>query len=208
MLLLIALSVEAEEGRRQLFNGKDMAGWEFSGRVAGTTGFSVTEGAIQTGGAKGMLWYKGEKLGNCRLRVVYRMSNEKGNSGVFIRIPGVPQTELDAIHKGIEVQIDDRDDEWHRTGVLYSMSKAKAVASKPPGEWNTMDITMDGLRTIVHVNGVLVTDYDGVAAVPAKTKSYEPERGPRPASGYIALQNHDPSAVFSFREISVAPLKK
>ena len=207
LVVAIASCLNGAE-RRQLFNGKDMTGWEFSGRVPGTAGFSIENGTIQTGGAKGMLWYKGGKLSDCTIRVVYKMSNENGNSGVFIRIPDVPQGELDAIHKGIEVQIDDRDDEWHRTGVLYSMTKAKAVASKPPGEWNTMEITLNGLRTVVHVNGVLITDYDGVAPVPAKTKPYEPERGPRPASGYIALQNHDPSAVFNFKEISVVPLKK
>jgi len=123
---------------------------------------------ITTAGAPGkmMLWYSGEKLGNGTLRVVYRMSNEKGNSGVFIRIPEPPKSEEDAIHKGIEVRIDDRDNDWHCTGVLYSMTKALARPSKPAGEWNTIEIKMDGLRTIVHLNGVLVTDYDGVSLVP------------------------------------------
>jgi hypothetical protein len=106
------------------------------------------------------------------------------------------------------VQIDNRDDDWHCTGTLYSMTKAKARPSKPAGEWNTMEIVLDGLRTIVHVNGVLVTDYDGKSPVPDRTKSYEPERGPRPESGYIGLQNHDASAVIYFKEISVEPLKK
>jgi hypothetical protein len=43
--------------------------------------------------------------------------------------------------------------------------------------------------------------------VPERKKEFEPERGPRPKIGYIALQNHDPSAVVSFKEISVVPLK-
>jgi hypothetical protein len=131
------------------------------------------------------------------------MSNEKGNSGVFIRIPAEPTAESDAINKGIEVQIDNRDNDWHCTGVLYSMTKALARPYKPAGEWNTMDITMQGVRTIVKVNDVLVTDYDGVSAVPPKEKSYEPDRGPRPEAGYIGLQNHDSVAVISFKEVSV-----
>jgi hypothetical protein len=65
-----------------------------------------------------------------------------------------------------------------------------------------MDITMEGLRTIVKINGVLVTDYDGVSPVPLKTKSYEPDRHPRPESGYIGLQKHDDSAVIYFREVA------
>lgn len=192
---------------KPLFNGKDLTGWQFLG-APGASGFQVEDGLLRTGGAKGMIWYTGEKIGNAKLRVVFRMSNEKGNSGVFIRIPEVPKSESDAIHKGIEVQIDNRDDDWHCTGVLYSMTKAKARPSKAPGEWNTMEITLDGLRTVVHVNGILVTDYDGVSAVPERTKSYEPRRGPRPAAGYIGVQNHDQSAIIYFREISVEPLKK
>lgn len=208
LITLCMLGSVFAAGPKQLFNGKNMDGWQFLPRDPGQTGFAVNNGLLETGGGKGMLWYTGEKIGNARLHVVFKMSNEKGNSGVFIRIPVQPKSENDAIHKGIEVQIDNRDDDWHCTGVLYSMTKAKARPQKGPGEWNTMDITMEGLRTIVHVNGVLVTDYDGVSPVPEQKKSYEPTRGPRPETGYIGLQNHDASAVISFKEISLHPLPK
>jgi len=187
---------------RPLFNGRDLEGWSW----VDNEGFRVEDGMIRTQGVKGMLWYH-EKIGNAKLRVVYKMSAPNGNSGIFIRIPNEPKAERDAIHYGIEVQIDDRDDDWHCTGVLYSMTRALARPSKPAGEWNTMEITLDGLRTIVHVNGVKVTDYDGVSPVPERTKSYEPERRPRPESGYIGIQNHDERAVLYFKEISVAPLR-
>ncbi|MBI3668087.1 MAG: DUF1080 domain-containing protein [Acidobacteria bacterium] len=203
-LFLALLPAQPQGARRQLFNGKNLDGWQW----VDNEGFRIEDGAIRTQGHKGMLWYTREKIGNATLRVVYKMSNEKGNSGIFIRIPDKPASEQDGIHKGIEVQIDNRDDDWHCTGVLYSMTKAKARPYKPAGEWNTMDISMDGLRTVVHLNGVLVTDYDGVSPVPERTKSYEPERHPRPETGYIGLQNHDETAVMYFKEISVAPVKK
>jgi hypothetical protein len=205
---LIAVSLQAET---KLFNGKNLDGWKAIGRdEAATTlaGFTVKDGLLETTTGKGLLWYTKQKIGNATIKVVYKMSNEKGNSGVFIRIPIEPRTEDDAINKGIEVQIDNRDDDWHCTGVLYSMTKALARPYKQPGEWNTMEITLDGLRTIVKVNGVLVTDYDGTSPVPEKKKSFEPDRGPRPAEGYIAVQHHDESCVISFKEISVTPLKK
>jgi hypothetical protein len=205
-LLCVVASPAAD--RKLLFNGKDLSGWEFLGHLPFTKGFQVENGMLRTGGEKGMLWYTLGKIADATLRLVFTMSNPNGNSGVFIRIPHVPRSEGDGIHYGIEVQIDNRDDDWHCTGTLYSMTKAKARPSKPPGEWNTMDITLDGLRTVVHVNGVLVTDYDGVSPVPERTKSYEPERRPRPASGYIGLQNHDASAIIYFKEISLEPLKK
>jgi len=199
--LLLAAATPAQQ-RRQLFNGKNLEGWEW----VDNEGFRVEDGAIRTQGKKGMLWYSGEKIGNATLRVVYKMSAGNANSGIFIRIPDKPPTERYAIHNGIEVQIDERDDDWHSTGVLYSMTKAKARPAKPAGEWNTLDITLDGLRTTVHLNGVLVTDYDGVSPVAERTKSYEPERRPRPELGYIGIQNHDERAVLYFKEISVAPL--
>lgn len=205
---LIAISLHAET---KLFNGKDLDGWKAIGRDESATtlaGFTVKDGLLQTTTGKVLLWYTKQKIGNATIKVVYKMSNEKGNSGVFIRIPIEPKTEDDAINKGIEVQIDNRDDDWHCTGVLYSMTKALARPYKKPGEWNTMEITLDGLRTIVKVNGVLVTDYDGTSPVPEKKKSYEPDRGPRQVEGYIAVQHHDESCVISFKEISVSPLKK
>jgi hypothetical protein len=201
--IVLASAAHAQQ-HRQLFNGKNLDGWAW----VDNEGFRIEDGAIRTQGRTGMLWYTREKIGNGVLRVVYRMSSPKGNSGIFIRIPEKPTSERDAIHNGGEVQIDDNDDEWHSTGVLYSMTKARARPSKPAGEWNTLEITLDGLRTIVHLNGMLVTDYDGVSPVPERTKSYEPERRPRPESGYIGIQNHDERAILHFKEISLAPLKK
>jgi hypothetical protein len=210
-LLLACLILTAPLGAqtRNLFNGKNLDGWVFlPGQPGSGSGFAVNNRLLETSTGKGMLWYTKEKIGNATIKVVFKMSNEKGNSGIFIRIPIEPKSEGDGINKGIEVQIDNRDDDWHCTGVLYSMTQAKARPSKPAGEWNTMEITLDGLRTIVKLNGVLVTDYDGVSPVPEKKKSFEPDRGPRPESGYIGIQHHDEEAVISFREISVTPLRK
>jgi len=204
--MLCAGALPAASEARQLFNSKDLDGWTFLANKEGP-GFVVENGMLRTRGGPGLLWYTREKIGNSVIRVVYSMSTPAGNSGVFIRMPAPPRSEPDGAHSGIEVQIDDRDDDWHCTGTLYSMTKARARPKKPAGEWNVMEITLDGLRTTVTVNGVLVTDYDGVSPVPERTKAYEPVRGPRPQSGYIGLQNHDNHAVISFREISVRKLR-
>lgn len=187
---------------KPLFNGKDLDGWSVAD-ANGKPAFTVEDSAIHTQPGSGMLWYSREKIGNATLRVIYKMSNGEGNSGVFIRIPSEPPNEDFAVMHGIEVQIDDRDNDWHCTGVLYSMTKALSRPSKPAGEWNTMDITLTGLRTVVKLNGALITDYDGVSPVPPRGHPFEPERGPRPESGYIGLQHHDNNAVIYFREISL-----
>src|SRR6185503_5506908 len=107
-----------------------------------------------------------------------------------------------AVNHGYEVQIENHGDEWHRTGCLYSFSQAKRKVHARVNEWNIMVITLEGKRTIVEVNGAVVTDYTEGTPVPQKTQDYEPERGPRPEMGYIGLQNHGGEAHVHFREVS------
>ena len=209
-LLLTCTATMPAAKRKQLFNGKDLSGWARIPRHEGAPadekpGFIVEKGLLVSlpDAPEDDLWYTKEKIGNATLRVVYKSSDKTANSGVFIRIPERPKSEDDAINHGIEVQIDESGDEWHSTGVLYSMTQAKARPYKPAGEWNIMEITMKGPRTIVKLNGTLVTDYDGVSLVPPKRGRYEPERGPRPNSGYIAIQHHGGAATVWFREISL-----
>jgi hypothetical protein len=168
-------------------------------------GFAVQDGMLVSvpDAPEDDLWYTREKIGDATLRLVYKVSNRTANSGVFIRIPVEPKSEDDAIDKGIEVQIDESGNEWHCTGVLYSMTQAKARPYKPAGEWNTLEIALQGPRTVVKLNGVLVTDYDGVSPVPPKNGRYEPERGPRPDSGYVAIQHHGGGATVWFKEVAL-----
>jgi hypothetical protein len=71
-----------------------------------------------------------------------------------------------------------------------------------------MEITLDGPRTIVTVNGQKVTDYTEGQPTPPRKFDFEPQRGIRPNEGYIGLQNHGDNDVAFFKEVSVKPLKK
>ncbi len=192
---------------RQLFNGKDLTGWE----QVGPGEFVVEEGVLKTVGGMGMILYPSEKFSNVIIRVVYKVQDNDCNGGVFIRIPEKPADEWVAVNKGYEVQIDNGTrhvgGEYHCSGVLYSLTKAMAHPQKAAGEWNTMEITLDGLRTIVHINGEMVTDFNEGDPVPEKTRDFEPDRGPRPESGFIGLQNHDAKSTVYYRECSVKSLK-
>ncbi|HEY2017740.1 MAG TPA: DUF1080 domain-containing protein [Bryobacteraceae bacterium] len=210
LALLALAAAPAWPAEKQLFNGKDLTGWARIPRHEGAPadqkpGFVVRDGMLVSlpDSPEDDLWYTPRKIGNATLRVVYKVSAADANSGVFTRIPYAPKSEDDAINKGIEVQIQETGDDYHCTGVLYSMTKAQARPSKPVGEWNTLEIEMRGPRTIVKLNGVLVTDYDGVAPVPPKKGQYEPERGPRPNEGYIAIQHHGGAATLWFKEITL-----
>ncbi len=167
--------------------------------------FVVEDGALKTVGGMGLLVYDGKPIGDAVVRVVYQSEASNSNAGVFIRVPEAPQDPWYAVHKGYEVQIEDSGDEFHRTGAIYSLSKAAAFPPAADG-WNTLEIRLEGQTTTVSVNGEVVNTFQGDQPVPERTKYYEPQRGPRPDSGYIGLQNHDARSTVRFREISLHPL--
>lgn len=115
-----------------------------------------------------------------------------------------------AVHHGYEVQICDDSDAVHRTGAVYSLSKAEAAPEKKPGEWRTMVITLRGNLVRVDIDGKRITTFDPAGKeVPKDRQWFEPRREPRrPEAGYIGLQTHDPGDVVYFREVSVRPLDK
>ncbi|HXZ81284.1 MAG TPA: DUF1080 domain-containing protein [Terriglobales bacterium] len=206
VVLMVDVSTLAQTGSgewKDLFNGRDLSGWKH----VGPGEMTVSNGLIETHGGMGLLYWTGGKFGNCVIRVVFQMAHENDNSGVFIRIPIEPREPWMPVNYGYEAQIDGREDDYHVTGVLYSLTKAMARPGKPGPEWNTMEITLDGPRTIVMVNGVKVTDYSEGQPVPERQKEYEPTRGPRPNEGYIGLQNHSDKDVVLFKQVQVKPLR-
>lgn len=203
-VVAIAHSLSAQQSSRALFNGKDLDGWQQVGPGA----FVVKDGMMKTEGGMGMLWYTREKIAHATIHVVFKLTAKESDSGVFIRIPDRPTEPWMPINRGYEVEIGDWPDDYSCTGVLYTFTKALARPIKPIGEWNTMDITIDGPRTIVYLNEVKVTDFKEGEPVPAKPPgSHDPDRGPRQDSGYIGLQNHQGSEVY-FKEVSVVPVSK
>ncbi len=209
-VLVMLSSLQAQETEwKELFNGHDLTGWKH----VGPGEMTVENGMIRTHGGMGLLYWTGGKIGNCVLRVVYRMQDENDNSGVFIRIPIEPREPWMPVHYGYEVQIDNHpersnEDDYHITGTLYSLTKPLAKPGKAGPEWNTMEITLDGPHTIVVVNGKKVTDYREGDPVPPKKTSFEPERGRRPNEGWFGLQNHSDKDVVFFKTIALRPLGK
>jgi hypothetical protein len=194
---------------RQLFNGKDLTGWKHAGQGS----MSVEDGMIRGHGGMGLLYWAGEKFGNCKIRVVWKMEKTNSNAGVFVRVPIKPYEEWMPVFYGYEIQIDNMPElsdetEYHSTGMIYSLTKPLVRNMGKPGpEWNTFEITLDGPRTIVYLNGVKVTDYTDGDPVPPRTWDFEPFHGPRPDYGYMGLQNHGEEDVVFFKEVAVKPLR-
>jgi hypothetical protein len=210
---LLVVAGVAHADQRPLFNGKDLTGWQHVGKGQ----VIVEHGLLKTVGGMGLLYYAGERFGDCVIRVVYRTTTVDDNSGIFVRIPEPPGDAWQAVHTGYEIQILENFPEhytlsdhqkkfgtsWHTTGAIYSMSPALATPQKPVGEWNTMEIELRGPRTIVRLNGVLVNDFVEGSTVPPREHSYEPVRGRRPDAGYIGIQNHHEPQTVLFKEITV-----
>jgi hypothetical protein len=194
-------------GYRELFDGKDLRGWKH----VGPGGFTVEHGMLRGYGGMGLLYWAGGPFGDCEIKIVYRMTHENDNSGVFIRIPTEPTEPWMPVNKGYEVQIDNHpelggEDDYHVTGTLYSLTKPLAKPGKPGPEWNTMLIRLEGPHTQVFLNDQKVTDYTEGQPVPPKKLSYEPDRGLRPDKGWIGIQNHSDKDIVEFKSISVLSL--
>jgi hypothetical protein len=199
-LALLAAAPAAGQSVTPLFDGS-FSGWEH----VGPGHFTADTGVLMTHGGMGLLWYTKQKLGNVVVRVVFWPTDSSSNSGVFIRIPERPTEPWMPVNKGYEVQIDNAEDDYHVSGVLYSLTKALARPGRAR-QWNTLEITLNGPHTLVTLNGVVVTDYTEGQAVPPKKSTWEPDRGRRPDLGYIGLQNHSDADTVYFREISVRSL--
>jgi len=197
----------SQDGWRVLFNGKSLDGWKH----VGPGNMVLEDGMVHGVGGMGLLYWDKYKLGDCKIRVVYKMQLENSNSGVFVRIPIEPLEPWMPVYYGYEVQIDNHpetsnENDYHISGTLYSMTKPLSKPGLPGPQWNTLEITLDGPRTIVYLNGSLVTDYKEGDPVPPREFDYEPYRGRRPDKGYFGLQNHGDKDVVFFKEVSIKAL--
>ena len=189
---------------KPLFDGKALDGWEH----VGPGRFVVEDGQLRTEGGMGLLYYSREKLGDCTIRVVYKLGTPRSNSGLYIRIAEKPADSWYAVHHGFEVQIADGGRSARGTGSIYTFADANAQPARP-GEWNTLEVTLRGNRVSTAINGTPVAEFDASELKPGAkevTGEGDPARGPRPETGYIGLQNHDKDSTVFFKEVSVRPL--
>lgn len=198
-IAVLGLPVFCQSGDwKALWNGKDSTGW----RHIGFGEFVIEDGVLKTEGVPGTLglFYYKDKVSNCIIRVVYKEIGERSNSGVYIRIPKEPTDEQEVVRIAHEIQIG-----GVSTGEIFGVSKVTTPPPVKKDDWNTMEITIDGPRTIVSVNGTTVTDFtQGVSPVRPDIRDYY--KVPRPDEGWFGLQNHNRDITL-FKEVSIKRLK-
>lgn len=187
--LIPCLAVAAEPGFKDLFNGRNLDGWQL---VHGNgTGYVVENGMIVCPADGGGNLFTAKEYSDFVLRFEFKLS-EGGNNGIGIRAP----LEGDAAYVGMEIQVLDHDAPVYKGklkpaqyhGSIYDVVPAKTGALKPTGEWNQEEITAKGRHITVKLNGQTIVDanLDDVTD-PAVLKKHP---GLARKSGYIGLLGH------------------
>ncbi|HTV03425.1 MAG TPA: DUF1080 domain-containing protein [Luteitalea sp.] len=191
--------VQAQDGWVSLFDGKTLDGWKV-GENAST--FSVQDGAIVVFGPRAHLYYQGPVQNHAFTNFEWKadvMTFPGSNSGMYFHTEymdgGWPQ-------KGYEVQVNNSHTDPIRTGSLYNIVNVMNTAPAKDNEWFTQQITVQGKKVTIRVNGKTTVEYT------------EPEGVTRPADmagrliskGTFALQGHDPKSRAQYKNIMVKPL--
>jgi hypothetical protein len=214
---LFAASVYAKKPK-ELFNGKDLKGWEGNPRV-----WSVEDGAI-VGRTKGVelndntfLIWKDGKVSDFKLVVEFKLEN--GNSGIQYRSKVVNPKEW--VVSGYQADMDGKN---QYTGILYE-EKGRGILT-PRGEKVTFDREgkktaekigdADKLKKVIRADGWNVYRVEARGGhlkhtindkLMSETFDHDPKH--RAASGILALQVHklpEPMTV-RFRKIVLEELE-
>ena len=185
----------------QLFNGRDLEGWQQIGGVEGA--WQVADGLLYTEGEGGGWLSTTEEYADFTLDLEFRVL-AGGNSGVFLRAPH----EGDPAYAGMEIQVlDDHADQyadlkpWQFTGSIYGVQAPASRASRKAGKWQRLVIVCRGPQVQVTLNDERIIDANLIDYMHLE-KSHP---GLKRRRGYIGLQNH--STRVDYRNIRIEELE-
>jgi hypothetical protein len=187
---------------KSAFNGKNFEGW-----AGPTNNYSVDHGSIQCMKGKGGTIYVNDELGNFSARMEFKLP-PGGNNGLAIRYPGSGDTayvgmcELQVLDDSAKKYAKLHPAQYH--GSAYGMVPAARGYQRPVGEWNFQEVTVDGSRIRVELNGTLILNAD-LANVEKPMYDLGKFKGRLRKSGYFGLAGHGDAV--SFRNISIRNIK-
>lgn len=186
------LSGHRESEFKPIFNGKNLDGWvvwhlDETEDIKPDAFYADADGALACKGYD-RYWIRYDRpLGDIVLRMEYKVDHNT-NSGVVLRaLPGG-----DPPFTGFEVQILNdagQDPNKHGTGAIYGVTTPMYNPARPAGEWNDLEITTDGLKIRVVLNGLKVIDTDFADLTEPIGKFDFAYADMRP-EGYLSLQDH------------------
>ena len=194
----VSKKANKNDGWLPLFNGTSLSSWRAAEHPST---FSVQNGMIVVHGPRAHLFYEGPVMNHNFKNFEFKlqvMTTPGSNSGIFIH---TAYQETGWPSKGYEVQVNNTQSDWRRTGSLYAIDDVKEVHVKD-NEWYTEYIKVQGKRITVMINDKVVVDYtepEGVEKLADRAQK-------RLSSGTFALQGHDPASKVYFKDILVRPL--
>ncbi|MBM3889102.1 MAG: DUF1080 domain-containing protein [Verrucomicrobia bacterium] len=188
-----AAPAQTSDGFVSLFNGRDLSGWvpiKTSGWWSDThqpvsDGWAAQQGELACN-TKEFVWLRSKRAyGNFVLQLEFKLPRD-GHTGVYVRCPD--KGRLSSV--GMEIQIIDEDfmprlgatmnPARRYTGAIVGVVGPQRRATRPTGEWNSMEVSCNGDLVQVTVNG---------AVTASANMSEEPKLRARPRAGYIGLAN-------------------
>lgn len=182
---------ERAEGFIALANGKNFDGWWFPNEK---NSFIVNErGEFEFVEPGGKVILSHDRYDNFILRLDFKIA-EGGNSGVFLRAPrDARQSKIGfefQIHGDASAPVSD-----DMVGAIYKVVPPRVNASKPPMEWNSLEIMLNGSWIKATLNGQLIHDFDMDTVEILRYRLKE---------GFIGLQDHD--HYVAFRNVRIKKL--
>tara|TARA_Y100000780_G_scaffold154855_1_gene139404 strand:- start:981 stop:2318 length:1338 start_codon:yes stop_codon:yes gene_type:complete len=187
---------------KSAFNGKNFEGW-----AGPTNNYSVDHGSIQCMKGKGGTIYVNDELSDFSARMEFKLP-PGGNNGLAIRYPGSGDTayvgmcELQVLDDSAKKFAKLHPAQYH--GSAYGMVPAARGYQRPVGEWNFQEVTVDGSRIKVELNGTLILNAD-LANVEKPMYDLGKFKGRLRKSGYFGFAGHGDAV--SFRNISIRNIK-
>jgi hypothetical protein len=168
-----------------LLNQNDLGGWR---AIQGENQWTVRDGVLSNA-RSGANLVTDRTFGDFRLHIEFRYP-KGSNSGVYLR----------GRH---EVQIEDNfgtEPDLVRFGAVYGFIAPSEMAARPPGEWQTYDITLVGRMVTVVANGrTIIFDREIPGITGGALDSDEGAPGPLMLQG-----DHGP---IEFRNITLTPAR-
>lgn len=189
-----------------LFNGTNLDGW-----VGNKESYRAENGMIivdPEGGGSGGNLFTEQEYSDFILRFEFLLT-PGANNGLAIHAP----LEGDAAYAGKELQILDNtaakydslhDYQYH--GSVYGIIPAKRGFLKPVGEWNEQEVSVQGSKIKIVLNGTTILDGDFLEASQNGTLDGKEHPGLQRTRGHIGFCGHGDA--LRFRNIQIRDLSK
>jgi len=187
-----------EEGFVALFNGADLSQWQGATHLYCVRDGVIVCPALASGKVdRSKTWnlYTEKEYTDFTFRFEFRLS-PNANSGLCIRVPfGQGCNEIQIVDNDAMAAQRRQPNQFH--GSIYGVVPARQGHQKPPGEWNTQEVIVQGRHITVKLNGKTILDVEDLDEEVSQQRS----SWKRP-TGHLCFKGHS-GPPLEFRNIRI-----